>query len=116
MEPKKRLVTVTDAPLIRIHENEWPQVASGSAIEGRAKVEIYIYKHRDGRSLVWGKCEAASSVTEAGRLLAPSTVRCELVMAICGVAEDLVARMPAARRQIALAADNVMTPIPARDL
>lgn len=84
-----RIVTLSDAPPVRIVEAEWPQIA----IAFVPKSTISVRRHEDGRSLVYAVRHANGVRHAAGQMLAPTE---DVVLAIhevggeSGIAHDLI--------------------------
>jgi len=63
-EPKMRTITLTDAPPVRIREDDWPVIAHGAyrdhdneyefQANRRWKADVRVRQHADGRMIVYG--------------------------------------------------------------
>lgn len=66
--PKTRTITLTDRPPVKIHEDQWPVIAMGSAYDDDSSQpgnspnrewtrQIRVRRHEDGRVIVYGVYE-----------------------------------------------------------
>lgn len=105
--PKTRTITLTDRAPVKIREEEWPVIATGSADDDDAMQvgnapnrewtrTMRVRRHEDGRVIVYGVYEydtafqgAAGAAAKRGELLAEKATPAQIIAAIRRVATAL---------------------------
>lgn len=97
-EPRRRTITLTGRPPVRIVEDEWPVIARARDWEGEYEVQsgrkwwLYVRQHQDGRALVYGRHATSyrdESDLAAGELLDATPTGLGLAESIRRVGESL---------------------------
>lgn len=105
--PKTRTITLTDRPPVKISEDEWPIIATGSAdaddSDGRGNQPnrewtrtLRVRQHKDGRAIVYGvygystKFQGANgAAAKRGALLAAPATPDQIIAAIRVIGDEL---------------------------
>lgn len=105
MNPKTRIITLTDRPPIKIVESDWPVIACATDDSGggRAQGEMDAYhlrvrQHADGRTIVYGVLDAATAWTgtvnrHGGELLAAGDAVADAIRRVgedCRLPENVI--------------------------
>ena len=104
---KTRTITLTDRPPVKIKEDEWPVIATGSADDDDSSQPgnppnrewtrtIRVRQHTDGRAIVYGVYDyetafqgANGAAAKRGTLLWPTATPDQIITAIRAVGSDL---------------------------
>lgn len=128
-EPKRRTITLTNRPPVRIREDEWPVIASadtewyGGDYKHQANrttdVTLRVRRHADGRALVYGTYEYATiwqgernRSYRAGVLLDPGADLADAIRIVGNTLESLAD----SDRLIADAVRECIADLPAEEL
>lgn len=105
--PKRRTITLTDRPPVKIREEDWPVIARGAANDNDAENPgnppnrtwtrtIRVCQHDDGRVIVYGFYHFSTAhqsendaVARCGDLLATPPTTAAIIARIRGIATDL---------------------------
>ena len=129
METKKRTITLTGRPPVKITEAEWPEIAVGSRYDFDGQYDfqanrtwrdaIRVRRHADGRTLVYGISDHDTKfqgergyLYKAGRLLDPGA---DIPAAIYEVANHLV-ELGAPELEMARVAEECIADLPAEEI
>lgn len=129
---KQRTITLTDRPPVRIREDQWPVIATGSYSDWdnqyefqanrKWNIDIKVRQHQDGRVIVYSVYDYdtrfATEKSEAhrvGALLAPDD---DLPAAIKRTAEQMIVRVTDdnMHRHIRAVADECIADLPAQEI
>lgn len=129
-EPKKRTITLTNRPPVKITESDWPTLASAVKNDHDGQVEcqanrrwkayLNVRQHADGRAIVYGGADYSSqwqgeraSVERAGVLLDAGA---DVIAAINAVAATLSELAPDQEERIRRVARETIADLPAVEL
>lgn len=114
---RSRVITLTDAPPIRIREAEWPTGVQGTVIDGNRRADIRT-RTRDAELLVYGTAEENGETLRAG-FLEFKADHYDPAVLIRKVAAELILRAPtslALHKLIMRAADEAVAKLPLREI